>query len=372
MIEVARPAPVLDRLAPGRDRDRIDLYLNAFLAESRRRHLGNAHLEPLYEQVCGAVLRGGKRIRPRICLASYRIVSGEDEVPPRPAWLAASSLEIFHAFMLVHDDLIDGSLLRRDRDTLHEALRRGHDRPESDRARKLGSDLGLIGGDLLFALGMRMVSRAGIDPKVAPGVHRLLSDMLLETGLGEALDVLYDDCPLERITEAQIIEAYLRKTARYSISGPLVLGAMLAEAPRAVCRALDRFGDLLGLGYQIRNDLDALAVGPDEGDHPDLDGGKRTIVLWDAHRLLTASGRRELARLLDEGPGIGRRRRLHALIHESGAIEASEDRLRSLQEEAHSALVESPLDPMQRRSLLALIDLLPGGVPTSAAGVGRD
>jgi geranylgeranyl diphosphate synthase type I len=366
VIEVARPAPVLERLAPPRDRDRVDLYLNAFLAESRRRHLGNAHLEPLYEQVCGFVVRGGKRIRPRICLASYRIVSGDIETPPRPVWLAASSLEIFHAFMLVHDDLIDGSLLRRDRATLHESLRCRHERPESDRARKLGIDLGLIGGDLLCALGMRMVSRAGIDPKVAPGVNQLLSDMLLETGLGEALDVIYDDCPLDQITESQIIEAYLRKTARYSISGPLVLGAMLAEAPRPVCRALDRFGDLLGLGYQIRNDLDALGIGPDEGDHPDLDGGKRTIVFWEAHRLLPPSGRRELEQRLDEEPGIERRRRLHALIIESGAIEASEERLRCLQEEAHGTLLESPLDPIQRRSLLALIDLLPGSVPAPA------
>ena len=39
------------------------------------------------------------------------------------------------------------------------------------------------------------------------------------------------------------------------------------------------------------NDLDALAIGPDEGDHPDLDGGKRTLVLWTAHRLLPAAGR---------------------------------------------------------------------------------
>jgi geranylgeranyl diphosphate synthase type I len=366
VIEVARPAPVIEWLAPASDRDRIDLYLQAFLGESRRRHLGNAHLATLYERVCEFVLRGGKRIRPRLCLASYRILSGDESAPPRSAWLAASSLEIFHAFMLAHDDLIDGSATRRDRDALHEDLRRRHDRPESPRARKLGGDLALIGGDLLFALGMRMVSRAGIEPGVAMHVHRLLSDMLLETGLGEALDVLFDDCPLAEIREDQIVEAYLRKTARYSISGPLVLGAILAGAPRGDRRALDRFGDLLGLGYQIRNDLDAFAVGPDEGEHPDLDGGKRTFVLWTAYQLQTRSGREAIDEALDAPPGPDRRRTLDRLIRESGAIEASEDRLRALQEEAHATLVESTLDPIRRRWFLSLVDLLPGGVTTTA------
>ena len=54
------------------------------------------------------------------------------------------------------------------------------------------------------------------------------------SGLGEALDVLYDDRPLGDRREAQIVEAYLRKTARYSVSGPLVLGATLAGAPPAI------------------------------------------------------------------------------------------------------------------------------------------
>ncbi|WP_182830349.1 polyprenyl synthetase family protein [Tautonia rosea] len=314
--------------------------------------------------MCKCVLNGGKRIRPRLCLASYRIVSGTEAFPPRPVWQVASSLEIFHSFMLVHDDLIDESVVRRDQDALHEALRREHDRPDSERARKLGHDLALLGGDLMFALGMRMVSRSGIDPTIALQIQSLLSDMLLETGLGEALDVLYDDRPLDQMTEGQIVEAYIRKTARYSISGPLVLGAMLAQAPRTVWRALDRYGDLLGLGYQIRNDLDAMAVCLDEGDHPDLDGGKRTLLLWTAYQRLSPPGQLDLEQALASPPTLERRRRLDSLIRESGAIESCEDRLRLLQEQAHATLLESPLDPLQRRSFLALVDLLPGGVPS--------
>ncbi len=365
MIEVAHPTPTVERLSPPSDRERIDLFLTASMADARRRHVGNSHLFPLYEQLEQFVLRGGKRLRPRLCLASFRILSDSEDSPAKAVWRIAASLEIFHAFMLIHDDLIDSSRLRRDQATLHETIRLGHDRPESAEAHKFGYDLGLVGGDLLFSIGMRMVSRANLDPMVAPGVQRLVSDMLFETGLGEALDVLYDDCPLERITEEQIFEAYLLKTARYSISGPLLLGATLAAAPKGVGRALARFGDLLGLAYQIRNDLDALSIDPGTGDHPDLDGGKRTLVLWTAHRLLGSFGQRALERTLNEPPGIERRRKLHDLIRASKAIEACENRVQELESQAFTALLDAPLDPAHRRGLFTLLELLPGGAASN-------
>ena len=117
----------------------------------------------LFGHLTEFVLQGGKRLRPRLCLAGYRILTGRYEAPPRSVALASASLEVFHAFMLVHDDLIDGSVTRRDRPTLHEAVRRDLDRPDGASERKRASDLGLIAGDLLFALGMRLLGRSGLD-----------------------------------------------------------------------------------------------------------------------------------------------------------------------------------------------------------------
>ncbi len=210
--------------------------------------------------------------------------------------------------MLVHDDLIDGSVIRRNRPTLHEAIRLDADRPDDPLERKRACDLGLIAGDLLFALGMRLLGRSGLDDAALGRANRLVADMLFETGLGEALDVLYDDCPLEHLSEEQLVESYLRKTARYSVSGPLVLGATIAGAPPQVARALDRFGDLLGFGFQVQNDLDALDEDPEYGDHPDLDGGKRTYVLWAAYQRPGERGRRALDEALGRPVGLDRRR----------------------------------------------------------------
>lgn len=351
------PDPSLDRLTPPSDRDRVDRDLLAFFEETRRGYAGNPHLAPLYGRLVEFVLRGGKRLRPRLCLAAYRILTGRPEAPPAPVALAASSLEVFHAFMLVHDDLIDGSVVRRDRATLHEAIRLDADEPDAPQERKRSADLGLIGGDLLFALGMRLLARSGLDDCALGRANRLMADMLFETGLGEALDVLYDDCPLDRLTEDQVIESYLRKTARYSVSGPLVLGASIAGAGPGVIEALDRFGDLLGFGFQVQNDLDALALDPEEGDHPDLDGGKRTYVLWAAYRGLDAEGRRALVAALGAPVGLPRRRILLDLIHRGGAPTWCRTKLDVVRRDAVAVLAEAPLDPAQRRQLVALTGL---------------
>ncbi len=352
----APPSPI-DRLTPTADRDRVDLDLAEFFEETRRGYARNPHVMPLHGRLAEFVLRGGKRLRPRLCLASYRILTGRFDPPPRAVALAAASLEVFHAFMLVHDDLIDGSVIRRNRATLHEAIRLDDDRPDDPAARKRARDLGLIGGDLLFALGMRLLGRSGLDDAALGRANRLVADMLFETGLGEALDVLYDDCPMEHLSEDQLVESYLRKTARYSVSGPIVLGASIAGAPPAASRALDRFGDLLGFGFQVQNDLDALDEDPDFGDQPDLDGGKRTYVLWSAYQRLPESGRRELAEALRAPVGADRRRWLLGLIHGSGAVDACRARLEGVRREAVDALRESPLDPAQRRQFVALTGL---------------
>jgi geranylgeranyl diphosphate synthase type I len=362
---VSAPAPALvaaEQLSPAEDRDWIDRELADFLGASRRRFGANPHLATLLERSSAFVLQGGKRVRPRLCLASYRILSGRDTAP-RPVVLAAASLELFHAFMLVHDDLIDESTSRRDRPTLHEALRLEADDPADT---KTAGDLALLGGDLLFSLGMRLVARSGLEDATLGRAQRLLADMLFETGLGEALDVLYGAAALEGLSETQILEAYLRKTARYTVSGPLVLGATLAGAPAAVCKALGRCGDLLGLAYQIQNDLDDLVGADPSTPCSDLDGGKRTLVLWTAYRRLNAAGREAMAETLGWPAGSDRRRRLLHLIHASGATDVCLARVHALRREAAARLRSAPLSHDRIRDFHALLAWC-GAAPLPAA-----
>jgi geranylgeranyl pyrophosphate synthase len=132
-----------------------------------------------------------------------------------------------------------------------------------------------------------------------------------------------------------------------------VLGAILGGARGASCRSLARFGDLLGLGYQIRNDLDALDADPSQ-ECSDLDTGKRTFILWTAHRRLNAAGRQALDEALGLPVGLERRRRLMGLIHASGAIDIALAKVEALRHEAASVLRSAPLSAEQRRGFAAL------------------
>ncbi len=345
----------IEQLSPPHDLTQVDRCLTRLFATVGRRHGTHAHVRPWLDRMRDFVLQGGKRFRPRLCLASYRIGRRSAGPPPRGVWLAASSLELLHAFMLVHDDLIDGSALRRGLPTLHERYRANTTFTDLSRDRQRGADLALVAGDFLFAMALELLSRSGLPARELVKAQRLVSEMLLETGLGEALDVLHDDLPLADLTEGQILHAYALKTSRYSISGPLALGAMLAGAGPSVTKALSGMGDRLGMAYQIQNDLAGVLGDPATDEIDDIDGSKRTYLLWVTYRRLSESGREALDDALASPVGPDRRRRIIAMVRASGALEECRSKISRLHDEAATLLDESPLDASQRRGYLSLV-----------------
>ena len=230
--------------------------------------------------------------------------------------------------MLVHDDLIDGSVIRRDRPTLHEAIRLDADRPDDPAERKRACDLGLIAGDLLFALGMRLLGRSGLDDAALGRANRLVADMLFETGLGEALDVLYDDCPLEHLSEEQLVESYLRKTARYSVSGPLVLGATDRRGP-AAGRPGPSTGSATSSGSASRSRTTSTPSTrtPSTATTPTSTAASGPTSSGAPTSGSPSPAAGALDEALERPAGLDRRRRLLALIADSGAVEACRARL---------------------------------------------
>lgn len=358
-------APASNPLSPRIDRNHVDRILASHLEHACTRASSNPHLGPLLRRAAHFVLEGGKRTRPRLCLASFRVISGELQ-PSAPVFRVAAALELFHAFMLVHDDLIDNSTLRRDRLTLHEAIRLDLEAHGADR--KQACDLGLVAGDLLGTVGHRLLARSGVQPNLLTRIQRFVADMLMDTGLGEALDVLYNNTPLDELTEEHLVDAYLRKTARYSVAGPLGLGAMLAGARPKLINTLIRFGDWLGLSYQLLNDLEPFERDPAlGGEHADLDAGKRTWILWKANQLMDEAERIAFHDALSDSVGPARRIRLWRLIRGSGALDAAREQIDAWREAAVATLETAPLRIDQKQAILGLIGLLPGSARSEHA-----
>ncbi|MBV9656967.1 MAG: polyprenyl synthetase family protein, partial [Verrucomicrobia bacterium] len=240
-------------------RTQLDAFLVRFLEKERIAAACHPAFASLYDDLKEFVCRPGKRLRPLLFLLAHRVFAGGEGVDGE--WLmvdgtkqtaAASSrnhqpftinssdllaigasLEFLHAFILIHDDIIDRSETRRSLPTLHRVIE-GRLTAFSDR-RRAGKNLALVLGDILFALAQKclLAEPAGIDPTLRLRLGSLLLGCMIETGFGEAADIVHGTRDVSKVGLGEIETMYLLKTTRYTIECPLAMAALLAGAGAA-------------------------------------------------------------------------------------------------------------------------------------------
>ena len=263
----------------------------------------------LYGLVGDFLGRSGKGLRPALCIATARALGGrgEDAVP------AAAGLEMLHNAFLVHDDIEDESETRRGYPTLHK---------------RAGVPVAVNTGDAMNALSMRLFRKAG--ERLGPaGVLRILDEvdhLIVETLEGQAMELGWMRDNDLTVGPQDYMRLVLKKTAWYSFIHPMRIGALVADGDDRELNRFDGFGFLIGLAFQITDDVlnlnGSLARYGKEIDG-DLWEGKRTLLL--THTLAHARpGDREwIAGFL----GRPRERRLpsevfrlHKIIEDSGSL----------------------------------------------------
>lgn len=245
------------------------------------------HTEPrrhLWDLVSEYPGRGGKAIRPSLCLATTVAFGGEiDEALP-----SAVALEMLHNAFLVHDDIEDASLLRRGRPTLHAE----HGVPLAINA---GDALVVLAGAALRdnrrRLGSRLASRLGDEFELM--ARRTLEGQARE--LGWRRDATFDLSPDD------YLDLIMHKTCWYTTIHPLRVGSLIGSMGRSDLDSLVRFGFYLGAAFQIRDDL--LNLVGDEAKYGkescgDLYEGKRTLMVIHLLREARGDERRAVQRFL--------------------------------------------------------------------------
>ena len=189
---------------------------------------------PLLE-TAQACIAGGKRLRPAFCYWGYVAAAGRP-ADPDPLLRAAASLDLLHASLLVHDDLLDGSDTRRGAPSAHrrfEALLPG------PRATRFGEAAAILLGDVLFSWSAEMFESAGLSPEAIRDAAPVLATMRSEVLLGQYLDVAAAFGATDRSTrQAQMntAEKVLEfKSARYSAQPSW---AQRSARPRRNCSQL--------------------------------------------------------------------------------------------------------------------------------------
>jgi len=310
------------------------------LKELEDRVSDHPSLESTWTVLKAFLRRPGKRVRPSLFLLSYSLFDGRKTPPPAAAFRVACALEIFHAFALIHDDLIDCSDSRRGKPTLHRALQGAVAQREGN-----AKSLALVLGDILFGFAMECFVDPQLPPAHTQGALRYFLRIAQETGLGQASEIAHLETPLSEVSESEILKTYDLKTTRYTIECPLVLGSMLAGGHADKQASLRAFARPLGLAFQIENDLHEVELLPDIA--PDLaydfHCGVKTLVLKRLYDALTPRKQRILINALADAPSPEALNILARLVAESGIVDELNREVRAHFAEARQLLQESSL-----------------------------
>lgn len=197
-------------------------------------------LEKLFNEFINST-RNGKRIRGALVLLGYQIGGGK---AIGKVLDAAVAFEVFQTAILAQDDIVDKSLTRRSKDSLYAALGGDH--------RAISQTIYL--SDIGFFIAIRLLSGLRIENEKKLNAIRLFLKTLEQTVIGQMLDT---EIPFLQgdFLERDVIKIGLLKTAPYTISGPLLLGATLAGAEPKLLKQLQVFGDNLGMAFQIQDDI---------------------------------------------------------------------------------------------------------------------
>lgn len=235
-------------------------------------------LKEYYDGLWDYNLRGGKRLRPALCMLSCSMFGGDES----NAMPTARALELLQNFLLVHDDIQDESEMRRGKPCLHKTI-------------GVGSAINVGDGLYAYAWQSLMENKALIGATRSLAVFNEFTRQTLVTAEGQALEMAWIRDGKWDVTEAEYFDLVNRKTANYTITTPLRMGAIIAGASKRHVDAFNQLGERMGQAFQIQDDVLNIAAAADKGygkeSLGDLYEGKRTLLLVHLLKKLKGSER---------------------------------------------------------------------------------
>ncbi len=334
-------------IAPAALRESIERELSVYFTERTAAAEAYGHEFSLLWQHAARHALGGKLVRPALMVEAYDALVADadadtvgEERPDRATLIRlAASIELLHYSFLLHDDVIDGDLMRRGQPNLIGSLlddRQGTDPQTPDAALHWARTGGILMGDLLLSATHQTFARAELSPGRRVAMLDLLDHTITESVAGEQIDVALSDGVVAPDL-GTILGMTAHKTATYTFELPLRAAAILAGASPALEHALTAAGRHLGLAFQLQDDLLSTFGDADEhGKDPysDLREGKQTVIL--AYARMTSAWPTIEPKLAEGRLDVADARRIAGLLTDCGA----EDFARGLVDEQLTALYE--------------------------------
>jgi len=286
--------------------------------------------------------RPGKRIRPVLVVFGYKACGGKDE---KEALKASIAIELIHSYLLIHDDIMDKSETRRGGPAFHKEYEKAYAKKYGRGTEWNAASAAVIGGDIIEAFAAEAVSETGFDESKKAEFMRKLNEINSNTGYGQLLDMELE--MRQEASESDVEQVHLLKTAKYTIEGPLLLGAILAGAGKEQMKNLSDYAIPVGKAFQIQDDVLGLFGSEEKLGKPvdsDLREGKKTHLVVKAMKNAGKKEKESLAK------AIGNKRlskkdfeEARKIISETGALDYACERAKNLAGEGMKTLEKSSL-----------------------------
>ncbi len=291
----------------------------------------------LYDPIKYVLSLGGKRIRPVLMMLSYNLYKDD----PERILMQAVGLETYHNYTLLHDDLMDNADMRRGHDTVHK---------------KWDANKAILSGDSMLVLAYQRMQQC--DQRHLQAVLDVFTETALEIGEGQEYDMSFET--RNDVTEEEYIEMIRLKTS-VLLACAMKIGAILADAPAEDVENLYKFGEQLGLAFQLQDDLldvygDPKVFGKAIGG--DITSNKKTYMLINAVNRANAEQRSELMKWI-EAKHFDRSEKVAAvtaLYDQIGIRELCEQKINFYFDECRKYLAKVNVSDERKQQLLDYTD----------------
>lgn len=283
----------------------------------------NRYRSVLYDLMLAYPLRLGKAFRPSLCIATCRALGGRLQDVLR----TAAVLELYHNAFLIHDDVEDGSLMRRGYPTLHQ---------------EYGAAIAVNVGDGMNALclGPLLDNMQLLGLGKALRILEIVARMARESVEGQAIELDWVRRGQWKLTDRDYCRMSYKKTCWYTFIAPMQIGGIITGAGPAQLAVLRRYATYVGVAFQIQDD--ALNLAADEARYGkeiggDLWEGKRTVILLHMMRSATPAEQAEARRILEQPRHAKQPDEisfLYSLIHRYGSLDYAREFARMLARKA--------------------------------------
>ena len=266
-------------------------------------------------------MNGGKRVRPILMIMGYNLFSEINENIIN----ASISIEMAQSFLLIHDDIMDQSDIRRGKPSFHRAVEKSL---HLDGAGRMAENIAISAGDLIDTFSHEALLRSGFPIENLLDADFQFSKIIEDTGKGQILDIYSS---LEDVySEDRLLKLHFLKTARYTIQGPMLMGALLSGNKKYL-NEIEEFGKNAGIAFQLYDDM--LGLFGDEKKtgksiKSDVNEGKKTLLMIKAYESSDNITRKFIDKCLNSGDiSDSDFEKLRKIVRDSGSLEYTKQKI---------------------------------------------